>query len=183
MAEGALDAAQLDNHVVSWLRDSRRFARVLVGQRADGDLRELRLDVRRDLVDEPQHQTGGTAFFLLDGRTVFALAVAVPVVLRDGRDGSRRIVPQPLLQVLTSSAHFLVGQAKLGVVMLAFAVDLAEPLGMVREVRFRRDQREERVYETFIDVLAAVTGLEAMRLAVGLVACGPVTIESVEPEG
>ena len=78
------------------------------------DVRELLLDVRRDRVDEPQHQTGGTAFLLLDGRTVFALAVAVPVVLRDRGDGGRRIVPQPLLEVLDQLlSHLLVGQAEL----------------------------------------------------------------------
>ena len=184
LAEGTLDAAQLDDDIVPRLGDLRGLARVLIGQRADRDVRELLLDVGGDRVDEPQHQSGGAAFFLLDRGAVLALAVADPVVLRDRGDGRRRIVPQPLLEVLDQFlTHLLVRQAQLRVLGRSLAVDLAEPLGVLREVLLRRDQRIERVHESFIDVLAAVLGLQPMSLAVALVARRPVAVEGIEPEG
>ncbi len=184
LAERALDAAQLDDDVGPGLGNLRRLPRVLVGQRTDGDVREFLLDVGSHRIDEAEHQARRTAFLLVDRGALGALAIAMPVVLRDRGDGRLGVGAEPFLEVLDQLfAHVLVRQAQLCVLCGAFALDLAEPFGMVGKVLLRRDQRIERVDEPLVDVLAAVLRFEAVLLTVGLVAHRPVRVEGVGPVG
>jgi hypothetical protein len=154
-----------------------------VGQGVEGHVRKLVLEVGGHGVDEPQERAGRPALFLVDGPAARAGAGIEAVVLGDRGDGGLGIGPQTLPQVADQLAtHLLVGQAELGVLGHADALDLAEPIGMGFKVFLGRDERVERVDETLVDLPAAVEVVAPRGDAVGLVAGGPDGIERRVPE-
>ncbi len=152
-AERALDTAEPDDDARPGPDEAGRLARVLVGQRVDGDVRGIRSRVGGHGVDEAEEGAGRAPFFLVDRPALRAGAVAEAIVLGDRDDRGRRVRPEPLLEVLDQLlAHILVGQAELGVGRGALAFDLAEPLRVVGEVLLRRDEGIEGVDEALVDL-------------------------------
>ena len=126
----------------------RRLARVCVGQRLDVNVRKFLLDLLRDPVHEVDKRAGLRAFLLGEFRTFLALAIIAPVVLTDREERRVRLPSQVLLRVFHELVeHFLVREAKLGVVARPFAVHLAVPLGMRVKVLRRREDRVKTVHE------------------------------------
>ncbi len=101
----------------------------------------------------------------------------------DRGDGGLGIGPQAFPQVFDQlPPHLLIGQAKLGVLVGADAVDFAEPFRVVLEILLGRDEPIGGVDEAFVDLAPAVDVIAPGRDAVGLVAGRPDRLDGREPE-
>ena len=122
--EIAFDRAEADDDIWPGPDCFGWFARVLVSERVNGNIRELGLDLLRDIVHEIEHRASLTAFGVVDGFAFVALTRAVPVVLGN-RDNSRLgRFTQPFLDSLNNKlAEVRVRQAELCMIGGALAVD------------------------------------------------------------
>jgi hypothetical protein len=109
---------------------------------------------------------------LTNRRSEPAGAIVEAIVLRDRGDRRRRVVAETELQVPDElPAHRLVRQAELGIDGGPDALDLAEPLGVRREIPVGRNDGVKGVDEPFVDVMPAAAvvaaGAGAVRLVTG----------------
>ena len=167
LCEIHFDAAEADNDVFGGLGDFRCLARILVGERLHEEVWILFRDVRRDGVDEAEQQAGRAAFLLFNRFAFSALAVAAPVVLRDGDHACGGILADFLQGDFDEFlAHLFVGEAELITAVHAFAVDFAVPFGMGVEILFRREELIERMAPADDGAMVAVVGGNAREMAV-----------------
>ena len=161
------DAAKADDDVFGGLGDFGRLARILVGERLHEEVWILFRDVRRDGVDEAKQQAGRAAFLLFNRLAFGALAVAAPIVLRDGDHACGGILADFLQGDFDEFlAHLFVGEAELITAVHAFAVDFAVPFGMGVEIFFRREELIERMAPADDGAMVAVVGGNARKMAV-----------------
>ena len=145
---GTFDRAKTNQNVVTRLDRLGRLAGILVRQRFDQHVRELLLDRLGDLVEHHNERACVAFFRVVDRLALLAGTEPVPVVLRNVDHLGVGILPQRLQDVPDQLlGHFFVGQAKLRVFMLAFAVDFRVPVRMGGEILFRREILVERMDE------------------------------------
>ena len=146
MGEATFNAAQAHDDIVARADRRGRLAGVLIRQRADKFVRELRFNRGGDLVDEPDDRAGFAALAPGDGLAGFACTRAVPVVLRNVVDAVIRIFPHDLAKAFGQEAqHVRVGKTQLRPLVRALALDEAVILRMGLEEFGRRQERKERV--------------------------------------
>ena len=142
-AVGAAAGGDLDRDVVSWLRDRRWLAGVLVRQRGNHDVsrRELRLHGIRDEVHAAQQRTHGAPFRVNHSTLVGVVAEARVVVLGDGKQVGLLLCAEELDRLRRyESQQALVRPAQLSVAAIGLALYRAWPV--TASVRLR----SQRVY-------------------------------------
>jgi hypothetical protein len=183
LRETALDGTQAHDHIRARAQRARRLARVPIRQRIEGDMRELALQSLGDEVHRLQYRRDRAAFALFDGTAAVALALAPPILLRDGDDLRLRVLAQDLAHALHQKRPQLgVRPAQLRLLPAAFAVDEAVPVGVLLKVGLRGHKPERGMHEADILDFAPVSAGEGRAVPVGVVAGSPVAVEGVVPE-
>ncbi len=112
----------------------------MIGQCADRYIWKFLFDFFCDGIDKKNHGPGVGAFLLVDGCTFGAGAESMPVILGDRCYRRFGIISEAHFQVFHQfNPHRIIRQAKLGVCVYAFALDLAEPLWVLFKIRIGRN--------------------------------------------
>ena len=141
MALAALDAAQPDDHIFPRAKEAGRFPGVKIGEGVNAVIREFIPDGVRHCVDKSKQGSGMAFLPPVDGLTMLALAVAVPVVLSHGENAALRVLPHPAAHSFNAEfQHVRVGQAELAMLPPAFPVHQREIFRVSVEPLFRGNQ-------------------------------------------
>ena len=112
MAETSLHGAVADQNVAAGPRENRRLCGIQVRKGLNEHVRELPLHRFRDLVDETDQRSGGTALRFVDRRAPFAGAIDISVNLRDIQNPALRVFPDQRKRTLLRDAdHVRMRQA------------------------------------------------------------------------
>ena len=183
VGKAAFNGTQADQYTRIGLGDLGQPAGILIGQRIDGDMRELLADGIVNLIDKAQHRPHMGILFFVHGPALFAGAVIAPVILTDGKDRAFRMFQDGFAQVLQGYLENLrIGQAQLRALLDPDAVDFGEIFRVLIEIFVRRHQTVKGMHAQIADC-AAVAGHQPVIGGVRLVPSGPVPVKILHVKG
>lgn len=130
-----------DDHIFSRAKEAGRFPGIKIGEGVNAVIREFIPDGVRHCVDKSKQGSGMAFLPPVDGLTMLALAVAVPVVLSHGENTALRVLPHPASHSFNADfQHVRVCQAELAMLPPAFPVHQREIFRVGIKPFFRRNQ-------------------------------------------